>query len=115
MKNYNSKKLALNLINSIHGSGIDCDYAVSENRHNLLLHNSYHCMDEYGGYDGFCDFTVKIDKKTAKVKNIVFHTTGYYYRKYVWMLKDYLEQLFFDPIFHEYETAPYYLNKWNVK
>ena len=114
MKNYNSKKLALNLINSIHGSGIDCDYKVDENKSNILIHNSYHCMDEYGYYEGYCDFTVKIDKKTAKVKNIVFHTNSFYYRKYVYMLRDYLEQLFFDPMFSKYTDRPYYLRSWNL-
>ena len=115
MKNYNSKKLTLNLINSIHGSGVDCDYTVTENKNNILIHNSYHCMDEHGYYDGFCDFTVKINKKTAKVIDLVFHTNQYYYRKYIWSLREYLEQLFFDPMFYEYKGRPYYLRSWNVK
>ena len=115
MKNYNAKKLSLNLVNSIHGSGIDCEWYVSENKKYILLTNSYHCMDENGYYEGYCDFTVKIDKKKAKVHNITFQTNSFYYRKYVPVIRDYLEQLFFDPYILPYKETPYYLREFNIK
>jgi len=42
-----------------HGSGIDCDWTTKERKNgNLEFSNSFHRMDEMGGYDGWQDFTV---------------------------------------------------------
>jgi hypothetical protein len=111
MKHYNSKKLALMLVNSIHGSGIDGDYYINQNSQNIIISNYYHCMDDAGYYDGCITFNVIIDKKTAKVKRITFpEVTSYHYRKYVCAgIRGYLEQLFFDPDFRPYDKRPYYL------
>jgi len=116
MKHYNAKKLALLLVHAYHGSGIDCDWYINENKSNIILSNSIHCMDDNGYYEGYMDFSVRIDKLTAKVKRIMFHTNSFYRRNYVWRWKDYLEQLFYDPEFrclYTY-TRPYYL-KWDIK
>ena len=47
-----------------HGSGIDCDWAghMPANGEYVYFRNSYHCMDEYGYYDGYQDFTLRIPK-----------------------------------------------------
>ena len=116
MKNYNAKKLALLLAHAYHGSGIDCDWHISENKSNIIMSNSIHCMDENGYYEGYMDFSVRIDKKTAQVKRIMFHTNSFYRRKYVWLWKEPLEQYFF--IFTDIDlktyTRPYYL-KWDIQ
>ena len=115
MKNYNSKKLALMLVSSIHGSGIDRDYSITESRRNIIVSNEVHCMDEFGGYDGYLPFKVLIDKKSAKVMNIKFGgADNYHRRKYVWNYSDYLSQLFFDTDFCQYQR-PYYLKNFDVK
>ena len=44
-----------------HGGGIDADWNIEFLKNgNIVCHNSYHCMDTYGGYDGWIDFKVKI-------------------------------------------------------
>lgn len=45
-----------------HGSGIDAEWNVENVAGNWLAHNSYHIMDEYGGYAGWIGFTVTIPK-----------------------------------------------------
>ena len=60
-----------------HGSGIDCDWRVmgtgfenyysqgkigKDNSKYVYFNNSYHCMDENGYYDGYQDFSVRMDK-----------------------------------------------------
>ena len=112
MKNYNSKKLALNLVNSIHGSGIDADYTVTETQKYIRLNNSYHCMDEYGYYEGWFDFSVLIDKKTAKVYKIKCSGSSFYWHKHIPMIREYLEHLYFDPMFYEYKKRPYHLKSF---
>lgn len=104
MKNYQAKKLAL-LISQTHGSGIDGTWSISESKRNIVLINSIHCMDKYGGYDGWMDFRILINKKNPfsgiyypKVK---FSTNNYYRRKYADGWKEYLEQL----ISHRMETS----------
>ena len=102
MKNYSSKKLAL-LLTNIHGSGIDCDYTITESKQYVKLSNCYHVMDENGFYDGYFDFTVWIKK--GKVYKITFSASPYHRNKYVWLLRDYLEGLFFDPMELRYEKS----------
>ena len=115
MKNYNSKKLALMLVSSIHGSGIDYNYNISESRRNIIISNDVHCMDENGYYDANLPFQVLIDKKSAKVVSIKFGGAGSYARrKYIWAYNDYLWQCFSDPNFNEYKR-PYYLHSFDVK
>ena len=47
-----------------HGSGINCDWAghMSDSGKYVYFRNSYHAMNEYGFYDGYQDFTVRIPK-----------------------------------------------------
>jgi len=45
-----------------HGSGIDYDWSYTIQKNGLInAHNSYHAMDEYGGYCHIYDFSVKIE------------------------------------------------------
>lgn len=46
-----------------HGSGIDCDWNaewVDKDHLRARFYNSWHAMDERGGYCGFYDFSVEI-------------------------------------------------------
>lgn len=44
-----------------HGSGIDNEWKIDSTKHEVLsFSNSFHAMDEQGGYCGWIDFTVKI-------------------------------------------------------
>ncbi len=47
-----------------HGSGIDCDWTghMSANGKYVYFSNAYHAMNEYGYYEGYQDFTVRIPK-----------------------------------------------------
>ena len=53
-----------------HGSGIDCDWCHNIRRNgNLEFSNSFHLMDEMGGYDGWQDFTVILFRHKKEVLN----------------------------------------------
>jgi hypothetical protein len=57
-----------------HGSGIDSDWGMSEERGGMAsFANSYHGMDEYGGYDGWLDFRIVFFRHKADVLN---HLSG---------------------------------------
>ena len=44
-----------------HGSGIDCSWEVDVTRSDVLFFsNSFHAMDEQGGYERWIEFTVKV-------------------------------------------------------
>lgn len=76
------------------GSGINCNWNFTEQKNgNILAHNSFQCMDEYGGYDGWADFTV-IFKKNAPLADFVLQFNGKtaQYKNKRYMLRDYLEQ-----------------------
>lgn len=45
-----------------HGSGIDLDWNVSETNQYVYFGNSYHCMDDNGMYDGWQDFSIRIER-----------------------------------------------------
>ncbi len=76
------------------GSGINCNWSFTEQKNgNILAHNSFQCMDECGGYDGFADFTV-IFKKNAPLADFVLQFNGKtaQYKNKRYMLRDYLEE-----------------------
>ncbi len=63
-----------------HGSGINCDWAghMSDSGKYVYFRNSYHAMNEYGFYDGYQDFTVRIPKIDfmAFIYGQWFHSIG---------------------------------------
>jgi len=75
-----------------HGSGIDGDWYIEDKGSYFYAGNSYHCMDEYGYYDGWQDFYLTIPKKDPTKFKLHFRGDQYLARKY--MLRDYLEDLF---------------------
>jgi hypothetical protein len=108
MKNYNSFKLALNIANSVHGSGIDSDWILSSNGKKVYLNNSYHVMNDDGYYDGYMDFKITIYK--GRITRINFVGLSSYHRyRYADLIMDYLNDLFFDLQVFPYNSRPYYL------
>jgi hypothetical protein len=81
-----------------HGSGIDCDWAFEEKGNFIYAYNSYHCMNEFGYYDGYCNFELKIPKNSPIDFKLRFvNNDGYsWYRIKKYMLRDYLDGLFAD-------------------
>lgn len=79
-----------------HGSGIDADYSVEEKDSKYIVENEYHCMDEYGGYDGWIPFQLIIPKNDPT--NFKLHFTNLnsagWYRVYKYQLRPYLEDLY---------------------
>lgn len=108
MKNYSSFKLALNIANSVHGSGIDCDWILSSNGKKVYLENAYHVMDESGFYDGFMDFKITIYKGRITRINFV-GLSSYHRRKYAYYIMSYMNDLFYDLYLLSYDKRPYYL------
>ena len=109
IKNYTALKNALLIASCYHGSGIDADWHINQNRNNILLSNSLHLMDEWGGYDGWADFTIRLSKKTGEVVSWSFcNMKPGFYRKYNWAYRDYFNDLFFDSSvwnqIHKYKT-----------
>jgi hypothetical protein len=78
------------LVNSVHGSGIDYDWYADETPTNIRLYNSYHLMDDGGMYYANADFTVIIPKKNPKGFRVTYRDdrSRYYANKH--MLADYL-------------------------
>jgi hypothetical protein len=107
MKNYSSFKLALNIANSVHGSGIDCDWILSSNEKKVYLENSYRVMNESGFYDGYMDFKITIYK--GKITRINFVRLSSYHRRKYADLMDYMNDLFYDLYLYPYNKRPYYL------
>lgn len=79
-----------------HGSGINCEWQQSETKVYWCFQESFHTMDEYGGYDGYAYFTLKIPKSGDMIADFVLQFNGsqsqYLNRKY--LLREYLEDTF---------------------
>lgn len=109
---YNATKKALLLAYNIHGSGIDCNYELSQNNSSVILCNSYHCMDDNGFYDGYLDFIVRINKKTLNISINFLQPNKNLYKKYGQSVKEYLYSLFLEPYYYnniKNYKRPYYL------
>lgn len=78
----------LELVNTVHGGGIDYDWYAEETKNNIILYNSYHTMDENGYYDRIVGFKVIIPKEDIFSLKIQCTSDRYGWNKY--MLGDYL-------------------------
>ena len=80
------------LVDTVHGSGIDYDWRAEESQANIRLYNSYHLMDENGYYYANADFTVLIPKAKPRDFKIQYRNDrSRYYAEKHW-LSDLLEQ-----------------------
>ena len=59
-----------------HGSGIDCDWKITENKGYFKCENSYHLMNDNGYYVGYIDFSVVISKSKPYDFKLHFHTNS---------------------------------------
>ena len=89
-----------------HGSGIDCDWVLTECPKYWKCENSYHCMNEFGYYDGYADFSLII-KKLSVIHNagtayefesvdfnLHFHGSASHSKNQKYFLREYLEEIF---------------------
>jgi len=74
-----------------HGSGIDGSWYLGFYKSNFVFWSSYHCMDEYGGYDGWVDFRVIIRWPDWKNFKLEFENGSHAKANRYW-LRDYLEE-----------------------
>lgn len=76
-----------------HGSGIDgtWSYGFLQDKY-YTFSNSFHCMNDNGYYDGWQNFTLKVEKKN--IENFKLEFNGHRKEKYIWQLRDYLEDSF---------------------
>jgi hypothetical protein len=99
------QSLADYLIDSVHGSGIDRDWKLSQSKNYLNLHNSFHCMDEQGFYCGWQDFTVKLPLNgLVNDFKLIFNGTQYLGIKHG--LKEYLYDIISQVIWDYMEACP---------
>jgi len=85
-----------------HGSGIDCDWHIEKAKSGkIVAHNSYHCMDDMGGYCGYADFSIRWTPGQEKDFRLMFHGREAQYLNTKYMLRDYLE----DTFYHALTTA----------
>ena len=74
-----------------HGSGIDSEWDVCVTEKHYRFTCSYHCMNDGGYYDGWQDFTVLVPKGTWENFKLQFNAPRK--EKYIWLLRDYLEDI----------------------
>ncbi len=77
-----------------HGSGIDGKWHVSTNNNYIVCTNFWHCMNEYGFYDGFIDFTVKfklLDQALFCPLDFTLHANNWKHNRY--KIEKYWKQL----------------------
>lgn len=59
-----------------HGSGIDYDWTLRENKNFVYAENAYHYMNENGFYDGILPFTIRFPKDDMKNFSLHFHVNS---------------------------------------
>lgn len=66
----------------LHGSGIDYDWDIKENKKSIVCSNSYHSMDENGFYDRIIGFKVIFPKNNLYAFTVKCTDDRYGYEKY---------------------------------
>ena len=82
-----------------HGSGINYDYTLYLTDKELVVCNTYDCMNEKGFYDGIIDFSVYIPMVKPSDFTLRFRNTRANKNsigKYGFCIKEYLEILYSD-------------------
>jgi len=76
-----------------HGSGIDLDWDAEVNTAGkVVCSNSYHCMDDVGGYCGWADFSIRWNPGDFGNFRLMFHGQWAQYLNNRYGLRDYLEE-----------------------
>jgi hypothetical protein len=91
---FGAVKRALLVVNNVHGSGFDGDWTMEirqlKTKTLVVLHGSFHMMDEWGSYDGWADFEVRIDPAKPQNCHISFGKNAPWYKIYKYMIPDFL-------------------------
>ena len=87
-----------------HGSGIDGDWHCKKQQNGkVVCYNSYHVMDEWGGYRAWADFSIRFRGDTWKDFRLMFHGSDSQYLNQHYQLRDYLEQTVYILVDYELE------------
>ena len=76
------------------GSGIDCDWEYKITSKSIHFMNSFHCMDEFGGYDGYQDFKIRFPIDADDWTQDFVFTFRNGKGKHAWHLEEYLLDMF---------------------
>lgn len=79
------------LVNRVHGSGIDYDWFALETKRFVRLTNTFHAMNETGMYVATCDFTIIIPKTDMMAFKVQCSSGRYWWNRN--MLGDYITDL----------------------
>jgi len=89
-----------------HGSGIDSDWnLMMASKTRVRCQNAYHCMDEFGGYDGWADFVFLFDLKDGDYCRLMFIGQDSHRLERKYQNREYLEQLLMETLYHNFEGA----------
>ena len=83
-----------------HGSGIDCVWQIKLiDKSKVTCSNSYHCMDENGMYDGYCDFKLHFRFDDPHYFRVTIASDGpSRWKAEKYMLREYLEDILSDDL-----------------
>lgn len=85
------------LVDSIHGSGLDCDATITDHKEKFKIAWAYHVMNDTGYYVGWVEFVVWVPKTNPADFRLAFrHYSQYKAKRY--QLRDYLEDTFAEAI-----------------
>ncbi len=105
---FSAVKRALLVVNNVHGGGFDGDWTLEirqlKSKTYVVLHGSYHMMNQDGYYDGWADFEVRIPTKHTDGWRICWGVNAPWYKIYKYMLTDCIEDIIADHI-SNYETS----------
>ena len=82
-----------------HGGGIDADWNIEDKGKYFLCKCSFHCMDGYGSYDGWSNFSVVIPKSDPTNFSLHFHGKRGQYLATKHGLREYLEDTLGEELF----------------
>lgn len=81
------------VVRTLHGSGIDFDWAADETKNFIRLYNGYDQMDDMGYYIGISWFTIWISKKNPTQFRVTFQDRQSYSLAKKWATDQYLDDV----------------------
>ena len=93
LPNEEQKKIESMIDELPHGSGIDYDWFADVTERRIYAYNSYHAMDEMGGYCHSYDFKVIFNRKNHNLFDVKM--LGRELKCCGYGLRSYLDDLFF--------------------
>ena len=93
LSNIEEDEIAMMIDDLPHGSGVDYNWFVDVTKRRIYAYNSFHAMDEYGGYCHIYDFKVTFNRKDRKILDV--RMLGRELQCCGYGLRSYLDDLFF--------------------